>query len=632
MTSGEMALPKPSDDVERETVAMWRKKALFFGIGLVLMSAGVAYQLNTPKKPKINLILVTLDTTRADHLGCYGHESALTPTLDKLAEQGTLFERAYTPAPFTLPAHASIHTGLYPFKHGLFNNGMSTLNNSIPTLADTLAHSGYATGAFVASVVLSRRYGLNRGFAIYDDAVPPKDKDSHGYPQRRANQVVDTALPWLTEHAEHPFFCWMHFYDPHFDYVDHSEIFGDRFKEYPYDGEIAFVDQQLKRVIEFLETRGLTERTLIVVVGDHGEGLGEHLERWHGNMLYDSTLRVPMIVSLPSQLSKGVRVSTPVSIIDVAATVVDCIGVNSSSGFSNRSLKPALLGESVSAGEYYGESDNVFVEEGWSPLRCLIAGDWKYIQTTKPELYELRNDPGELTNLAAIKPELVQEMDQRLKDLESQGVRHETQIVELSSREQNVLASLGYLGGKKATPTIESDENLPDIKDSAAVVYSFQIVQELYWRRQKDAAIARLHEIVETAPHYMAPRLMVGRVLESEGKLDEAKHYFEGMLNLDPENKEANARIGKILAKQGHCRESLPYLQKALDQDAKGNRAIMATEAIPFLLEALKSDPNAVEMHYLVAKMLRAEGRHSEAMLRMREAEKIANRQRHGTE
>jgi arylsulfatase A-like enzyme len=607
---------------------MSRKWSFF--IGLVLIGAGIGFWamvLRSPVKPNLNLILITLDTTRADHLGCYGYKDALTPTLDKLARQGVVFERAYTPAPFTLPAHASMHTGLYPYQHGLFNNGMNALNLKLPTLAESLAHAGYATGAFVASYVLESQFGLNRGFSIYDDVMPPKEKDGHGYPQRRANHVVDTALLWLNQHVEHPFFCWMHFYDPHFEYVDHSDTLGDRFKEHPYDGEIAFVDQQLQRVIDFLESQHLTDRTLIVIAGDHGEGLGEHLERWHGNMIYNSTLHVPLIVSLPSQLSQSKRVSTPVSIVDIGKTAFDCLGVTPPAGFGGRSLKPALLGQSISAGEYYGESDNAYVEEGWSPLRCLITEEWKYIQTTKPELYNLKDDPGELTNVIDSKPDLAQEMDQRLRDMEAQGIRHESQAKELSHREQKVLASLGYLNVQKAKTEVDSDENLPDIKDSAALVYAFQVIQELYWRQQKDVALARLQELVESAPHYLAPRLMVGRVLETDGKLDEAKQYLEGMLQFDPENKEANARIGRIIAKQGDYQKALPYHQKALERDAKGNRATLAVEALPYLLEALKKEPNSIDLHYLVAKMLRIKGRNGEAMVHMHQAEVAALRQ-----
>jgi arylsulfatase A-like enzyme len=578
-------------------------------------------------EPKWNLILVTLDTTRADHLGCYGHKDALTPTLDKLARGGVLFERAYTSAPFTLPAHASILTGLYPYQHGLFNNGMSRLNDSLPTLAETLAKAGYATGAFVGSFVLNTQFGLNRGFAIYDDTMAPKGADSHGYPQRGADQVVDVGLAWLDGHAADPFFCWMHFYDPHFDYLDHAEVFGDRFREHPYDGEIAFVDRQLRRVVEFVETRKLAANTLIVVVGDHGEGLGDHLERWHGNMLYNSTLHVPLIISLPSHGSRGLRVSTPISIVDVGATVLDCLGVKLSAGFGGRSLKPALSGNSIPAGECYSASDAVYVEEGWSPLRSLRTEDWKYIQTTRPELYDMKNDPGETTNLIAERPELAEEMDQRLRAMESQGARHETQVLELSGREKKVLASLGYVGAQSSRQAKDSDDNLPDIKDSASAVYEFQIIQELYWRREKGIAVARLQELVESAPHYLAPQLMVGRVLESEEKFDEAKRCFERILVIDPDNKEAHAHVGTLLAREGEYQQALPHLHKALDRDAKGNRSVTAAEALPFMQKALEAEPKSVDLRYAVVKMLRAQGRHAEAMVEMQAAEVIARRQ-----
>jgi arylsulfatase A-like enzyme len=605
----------------------WGTCCACLGIGIALFGAVIASRPAARTKPTWNVILVTLDTTRADHLGCYGSETALTPTLDELARRGIVFERAYTSAPFTLPAHASIHTGLYPFEHGLFNNGMSRLNDSFPTLAETLTRGGYATGAFVGSYVLNGQFGLNRGFATYNDLMAPNGQDSHGLPQRSADQVVDAALPWLAEHATHPFFCWVHFYDPHFDYVDHSAALGDRFRDHPYDGEIAFVDRQLQRVVEFVEAQHLAEKTLIIVVGDHGEGLGDHLERWHGNMLYNSTLQVPLIVSMPTHSSSGLRVATPISLIDVGATLLDCLEVSPPAGFGGQSFRPALMGKSIPPGECYGASDGVYVEEGWSPLRCLVTEDWKYIQTTRPELYDMRNDPGETTNLIASRPEVAEQMNQRLTHMESQGVRHETQVLELSSREQKVMASLGYLGSRTSRHNTEREEDLADIKDSAAAVYEFQIIQELYWRRQKNVAVARLQELVEAAPHYMAPRLMVGRVLEAEEKFAEAKRYFDGVLQADPENKEANARIGKILAREGRYDQSLPYLHKALDRDAKGNRSVAAAEALPFLVKALEAEPNSVDLRYVVAKMLRTQGRNAEAMEHMRAAEMILKQQ-----
>jgi tetratricopeptide (TPR) repeat protein len=229
--------------------------------------------------------------------------------------------------------------------------------------------------------------------------------------------------------------------------------------------------------------------------------------------------------------------------------------------------------------------------------------------------------------LIASRPEVAEQMNQRLTHMESQGVRHETQVLELSSREQKVMASLGYLGSRTSRHNTEREEDLADIKDSAAAVYELQIIQELYWRRQKNVAVARLQELVEAAPHYMAPRLMVGRVLEAEEKFAEAKRYFDGVLQADPENKEANARIGKILAREGRYDQSLPYLHKALDRDAKGNRSVAAAEALPFLVKALEAEPNSVDLRYVVAKMLRTQGRNAEAMEHMRAAEMILKQQ-----
>ena len=426
----------------------------------------------------------------------------------------------------------------------------------------------------------------------------------------------------------------MHFYDPHFDYVDHAEVFGDRFRDQPYDGEIAFVDRQLQRVVEFCEAEKLTENTLIVVVGDHGEGLGDHRERWHGNMLYNSTLHVPLIISLPSHGSRGLRVSTPISIVDVGATVLDCLGMKPPPGFGGRSLKPALSGNSIPAAECYGASDGVRLRGG-RVVAVTMPGDRRLeidIQTTRPgSSTTCRMDPGETINLIASRPEAAQEMNRSLiHAMEFQGVRHETQVLELSSREQKVMASLGYLGSQTSRHTTAGDEDLVDIKDSAAAIYEFQLIQELYWRRQKNVAVARLQALVDVAPHYMAPQLMVGRVLESEEKFDEAKTmYFERCApSRSRKQRSERRRVGTdACPRRGGSEQPLPHLHKALDRDAKGNRSVAAAEALPFMQKALEAEPKSVELRYAVVKMLRAQGRHAEAMEHMRAAEIIVKQQ-----
>ncbi|HTI50204.1 MAG TPA: sulfatase-like hydrolase/transferase, partial [Planctomycetaceae bacterium] len=449
--------------------------------------------------------------------------------------------------------------------------------------------------------------------------------DGHGRPQRNADRVVDAALPWLEEHSGQPFFCWLHFYDPHMEYLDHRESFGDRFKDSPYDAEIAYVDLQLRRLIDWLETRKIADETMIVVVGDHGEGLDEHRERWHGYLLYNSTLEVPLIVSHPPLRAAGTRVAAPVSIVDIGATVLDVLGIPDRDQFGGRSLKAALEGEALSADDCYAATDEGYLEEGWSPLRCLISDRWKYIRTTKPELYDLMSDPHELTNLADAHAETVRELEERLGALEARGFRHEAQPVGLSERERMVLDSLGYLGDP--SPRDPADEgDRPDIKDSLEALFAFQGAQALYRTGRREEAMARLQTVIDEYPRYLAPQLMAGRMLESSGQLTRAREVFEEVLKAEADNKEANARVGKLLTTEGRWQEALPYLRRALTADARGNHAIVATSALPLLLQELERNPDSADLHYVVAKMLRALGRHPEAVAHMRAAEMSVRR------
>src|SRR5262245_58641206 len=295
-----------------------------------------------------NVLLITLDTTRADRLGCYGYAPALTPTLDALAAAGVLFERACTPAPLTLPSHASMMTGLYPREHGLITNGRGRLEENIPTLAEDLRDAGYDTAAFVGSVVLHSQFGLQRVLAAYDDDMTHTDPTEHGlHRQRDGKRVVDSALAWLQQPRKSPFFCWVHLYDPHAPYVAHADEFGDRFQNHPYDAEIAYVDRQIQRLVNHLEANRLWERTLVVVVGDHGESLGEHDEEEHSLTLYNSVLHVPCIWAGRGAAAVGRRVPQPVSLVDLRPTLLETVGLRVPRGTSGHSLCEALSGGEI---------------------------------------------------------------------------------------------------------------------------------------------------------------------------------------------------------------------------------------------------------------------------------------------
>src|SRR5262249_54715419 len=264
---------------------------------------------------------------------------------------------------------------------GVRTNGRGRLDNDLTTLAEVLKRQGYETAAFVASFVLDHKFGLDRGFKTYDDEILGDETGSKALHRDRSGEtVVDAALEWLTGASSRPFFCWVHLYDPHAPYLAHSELFGDEFAERPYDAEIAYDDRQVGRLMEFLKSRGLDAGTLVVVVGDHGEGLGQHVEPTHGSTLYNATMRVPLLFHRPAQLPSGRRLASNISLVDVFPTILELLGLNPARKISGKSAKAALQGGTAPGSLCYGATDEPFLKEGWSPLRSLTDGQLKYIR------------------------------------------------------------------------------------------------------------------------------------------------------------------------------------------------------------------------------------------------------------
>ncbi len=376
-----------------------------------------------------NVLLVTLDTTRADHLGAYGYAHADTPAIDALAAQGVRYARCYSAAPLTLPSHATILTGLLPPRHGVHANGVQILAEEAVTLAEILAGQGYRTGAVVAAFVLDGRFGLRQGFQHYDDDLAAGSRPSrYGYAMRDARQVTDAALSWLREKTRRPFFLWVHYFDPHAPYEPPGFDPASLRVPYrtPYDAEIEFVDSQLKRLLDFLGETGAAERTLVVLSADHGEALWDHGELTHGLFAYDATLLVPLIVRFPDQRLAGTAIAEPVSLADLMPGVLTWIGRAVPEGLDGRPLR---LEEDGAADAAPGDQLLYFENEGpahlfgWSPLRGVVAGRHKLIRAPEPELYDLLEDPYETQNLyhpeEARSRALLERFQVRMEELEA---------------------------------------------------------------------------------------------------------------------------------------------------------------------------------------------------------------------
>ena len=416
-----------------------------------------------PPKDAPNVLLITLDTVRADHLGCYGYSKAQTPVLDALAASGVRFEQALCQVPLTLPSHASLLTSTYPPSNGLRFNAAGILSKNVPTIAESFQARGYRTGGFVAANVLDSAFGLNRGFECYDDKFENARDASWVRPERPADEVCNAALAWLARPSPKPFFAWVHFFDAHAPYEPPSP-FREKLAD-PYDGEIAFVDSQVRRLVDWLDAAKCRDRTLIVAVGDHGEAFGEHGETTHGIFLYDTTLRVPLILSYPPRLPTGKVVRTGARLIDVTPTILDLMNWSPGPALQGESLVPLLTAESAAPLPAYSETDYPRASFGWAPLRAYTTQQWKYIEAPRPELYDRAADPGEMTNLVADRPDVVTQLQRELKDLSAGMIRRDAEAVTLDDRSTRALMSLGYVGATAAPAGAEDTQTRRDPKD-----------------------------------------------------------------------------------------------------------------------------------------------------------------------
>ncbi|HEX6852404.1 MAG TPA: sulfatase-like hydrolase/transferase [Candidatus Polarisedimenticolaceae bacterium] len=401
------------------------------------------------ERPARGVLFVTLDTTRADRLGAYGYASASTPNLDALAARGVRFAQAQSTAPITLPAHASMFTGLYPPVHGVRYNGTFRVADERTTLAEVLKGAGFDTAAVPAAFPVAADTGLAQGFDRYEDLFSGPDRASlPDTAQRSAADVSRLGEAWLREHARGRFFLWLHYYDPH-DPYEPPAPWNARFQGRPYDGEIAYVDNEVGRVLRALTELGALDDTLIVVAGDHGEGLGDHREPTHKNLVYQSTMHVPLIVKPPGRSVARV-VEEPVSLVDLMPTVLDYAGVPAPAEVQGVSLRPAIAGDAATRRPLYFESLAGALSFGWAPLHGLRRGPYKFIEAPTPELYDLGADPGESSNLHGTHAEVAADLRGELRaasDAWEKAAGSESAAAPMDAETRDRLASLGYLGG-----------------------------------------------------------------------------------------------------------------------------------------------------------------------------------------
>jgi len=466
------------------------------GLAAIFLTARWFWPLAIPSAGRPNVLLITIDTLRADRLGCYGDREAATPVLDALAARGVRFPDAVAHVPLTLPSHATILTGLTPLKHGVRDNAGFVLGPSIRTLAEQFRASGFDTAAFVSGFPVHHRFGLGRGFNVYDDRFPRgEDPARPPYIERRGDQTVAAASAWLARRQDpetRPFFLWLHLFDPHAPY-DPPEPFKSRFSARPYDGEVAFADAQIGVLLDQLAQAGLVDRTLVLATSDHGEGLGEHAEPTHGLFIYDSTIRVPLILAGPG-IPSGRVVASLARGIDVAPTLLDLAHLPPLPDAEGRSLK-ATWGERKAVDEpAYVESLFGRLSFGWAPLYGWRDRQLMFIDAPRPELYDARTDPGQLHDLSGAR---TADADRYRHVIEAAVSRAPAAQPGPTSREaRDRLRSLGYTGGAGSI----TSPSLRDPKDSAELAVRIENATTLE-RTDPKKAVDEFQSILKEDPN-----------------------------------------------------------------------------------------------------------------------------------
>ncbi|MCI0616989.1 sulfatase-like hydrolase/transferase [bacterium] len=544
---------------------------------LIIITTVCFLGLTAPPKP--NVVLITIDTLRADRLGCYGYKSAHTPNIDKIAAEGVMFRNAISHVPLTRPSHASIFTGLFPFQHGIHDNIAPPLDAKISTLSEAFRKNGYRTAAFVSSFVINSQSGLQRGFDFYEDKFDPQKQptDFALNLEKRAGEVFTEFQNWKSTSSKNPFFVWLHFYDPHFPYAPlppYSKTFAER----PYDGEIAYTDEIIGKTLKLLEPN-----TLLIITSDHGESLGEHGENAHSYFIYDATLRVPLIFHWPGKLTAKQSMAAQVRLVDLYPTILDLASIQSQSKISGISLKPMLNGEKISDPGYasYCETFTPWLHFGWSRLIGVRMNGWKYIDAPRAELFNLANDPNESSNIYSKEKKRADDFKKWL--INNGALEYKapsgSPAQEIDPEQLEKLASLGYAGG--ANPPPSATGKLADPKDK---IEDFKLFNRLIREGIEDFQAKRYQQAASKF------QILRDRQIPSF----EVYYYLGRSLLLLKSYDKSSTELELAIQKLPHflpAYRDLAELKEAINQPAEAEKALLRglaiTPAHPILVQPL---------------------------------------------
>ena len=630
--------------------------ALALTVGL-LWRAG--FRRDTDRPP--NVLLITVDTLRADHVGSYGYAAARTPAIDALAARGLRFAQATTVAPLTLPAHASLMTGTYPAFHNVRDNGGFYLADDQTTLAEVLRARGYRTGGFVAAFVLDRRWGIAQGFDRYfDDFDLAKFRLDIGLDavQRPGREVVDKAIEWLDQDAVRPFLAWVHLYEPHapYDPPDAIRVQFPPTRTGAYDAEIATADLQVSRLLDHLAATGRLNHTIVALLGDHGESLGEHGEEQHGFFIYDAAIRIPLILAGPGVPARVV--SDQVRIVDVAPTLLDLLGVPIPATVQGRSLRPLTRGERL---DLVALSETWYPRHhyGWSELTSVRDGRYHFIAAPRRELYDTLNDPGELHNLAEANASRADVQEQALREMLARvsSGRTESKPRAVDPDVEQRLRALGYVASSISPRTLEErrrgdpkdkidlynllkqagldsvegrlDEGIGRVQQAltadSEIVEAYLMLGNMNAKaKRRNAAIAAYRKALELDPQSVSAAFDLAVAYKDAGRVDAAEAGFNRVLELDPRDPKARYRLAEIWMERGDFRRAEAALQRGVADNVE-RTAFLAKlgecqielknydAAERNLLDAIKEKPDQPMVHYDLGLIREARGQSAAA-------------------
>ena len=599
----------------------------------VLLGLGLVYALRRRTPPVRGVLLISIDTCRADHLGCYGFPAPTTPHIDALAEESVLFENAISPCPLTLPAHCSMLTGAIPPRHGARDNLHYQLAPRNVTLAEILRGQGFTTAAVIGAFVLESQFGLSQGFDTYDERFEKEDV-APDIAERRGAEVSRHAVEWLESHQDERFFMFLHYYDPHTPY-EPPEPFAARFAADPYAGEIAYADHCIGQVIERLKALGLYDSALILVTSDHGEMLGEHGEEEHGYFIYEGAVKVPLICRLPGAAVRG-RVRARVGLVDIVPTLCSLLGLPAPAGVQGEDVTLRFPGQGVkTAGRgIYCESLTPS-KYGAASLLGLVADRWKYVHTVRPELYDLSLDPGESNDLVAEQPERARAMEEQLRGiLEGSRDAAQTGRTTVSRDAAARLRSLGYAGGQVREDVDPFHEQSgDDPKDLVAFHVSNQKISYLLSRGNREAARALCEKMIEERPSFLEGHIHMADFAMEQGDYAGAVRHLTQALALEPEHPAVHSKLGTSLLSLGQTDRAVLHYRRTLEvrpdqPEAHNNLGIAlkargdAAAAARYYREALAIRPDYAEAHNHLGLALESLGQQDEAMAHYRQAVK----------